>query len=179
MGTEYSQALLLDLKLHPFAISLVFAAAGGAGWLLTLWSGRLRPSARKRLLRVAVWGYPVAAGLRAAATPGASWALSCATGGVVLGRGSSGAASMLLEQTIITEAPPAARATTLSAVNTVQMGLQLILFPLLGILSAEAGVASIFVALAFGLLAASAVLARVVGGGKSTTASPREGTMHR
>ncbi len=101
MGTEYSQALLLGLNLYPFAISLVFAAAGGAGWLFTVWSGRLRPSARKRLLRVALWGYPVAAGLRATATPGATWALSCATGGVVLGRGSGGAASMLLEQTII------------------------------------------------------------------------------
>ena len=100
MGTEYSQALLLGLNLYPFAISLVFAAAGGAGWLLTVWSGRLRPSARKRLLRVALWGYPVAPGV-AAATPGAAWALSCATGGVVLGRGSGGAASMLLEQTII------------------------------------------------------------------------------
>ncbi len=163
VGTEYSQALLLALRLHPFAVSLVFAAAGGAGWLATLGAGRLRRGGRDRLLRIAIWGYPLAAVVRAAATPGTSWALSCATGGVVLGRGSSGAASMLLEQAIVAGAPPAARATTLSAVNTLQMGLQLLVFPLLGVLSARAGVTAIFVALAAGLLVASSILGRLLG----------------
>ena len=167
VGTEYSQALLLALRLRPFEVSLVFAAAGGAGWLATIGAGRLRQAQREKLLRVALWGYPLAAAVRAAAMPGTAWALSSATGGVVLGRGSSGAASMLLEQTIVAEAPPAARATTLSAVNTLQMGLQLLVFPLLGVLSGQAGVTAIFVALAAGLLVASSVLGRVLGARRS------------
>ncbi len=164
VGTEYSQAMLVALNLHPFAISLLFAGAGGAAWLATLASGRLRQHTQGKLLRVAIWGYPLAAALRAAAAPRAPGALAYAAGGMALGRGASGAASMLLEQRIVTGAPRAMRATTLSGVNTLQMALQLVLFPLLGVLSGQAGVSAIFLALTVGLLAASLVLVRVLQG---------------
>ncbi len=164
VGTEYSQALLVALRLHPFEISLVFAAAGLVAWLATLAGGRLDEAQRGKLLRVAIWGYPVAAALRGAAASSAPWALASAAGGLALGRGASGAASMLLEQRIIAAAPSRMRATTLSAVNTLQMALQLLLFPLLGLLSARDGVAAIFLALAVGLLAASLSLWRLLPG---------------
>lgn len=173
VGTEYSQALLAGLSLRPFAISLVFAAAGGVMWLATIATARLQPGARDTLLRLGVWAYPLAAALRGLALPGTPWSLPFAAGGLALGRGASGAASLLLEQRLLDAAPQELRATTLSAVNTVQMGLQLILFPLLGLLSARQGVPAIFLTLALGLTMASMALTRALRRGAAGTGSLR------
>lgn len=174
VGTEYSQALLAGLTLRPFTISIVFAAAGLVMWLATLVAARLGQAARDRLLGLAIWGYPLAAALRGAAWPGTAWAVPLAAGGLTLGRGASGAASMLLEQRLLDAAPRRHRATTLSAVNTVQMGLQLLLFPLLGILSARRRVPAIFLVLTVGLtsacLALTAALRRATAGRRSLVA---------
>ncbi|MDA8346386.1 MAG: hypothetical protein M0Z66_13025 [Thermaerobacter sp.] len=51
VGSEYTQALLQRIGLSPMAISLAFAAAGGASWLGSLLSGRISSASRTRALR--------------------------------------------------------------------------------------------------------------------------------
>lgn len=64
---------------------------------------------------------------------------------------------------MLAAAPDTLRATTLSAVNTLQMGLMLLLFPLLGLVAVRHGVAAIFLALAAGLTLASAAVNSALG----------------
>ena len=59
--------------------------------------------------------------------------------------------SGLLDQRMLDLAPTELRATALSAVNSVQMGLILALFPLLGLLVQNSGISSAFAVLALAL----------------------------
>ena len=144
-------------------------------WLATVAAGRLKQSSAAKLLRLGVWGYPVAAGLRAAAVPATPWVVGLAAGGLALGRGTSGAVSMLLERELVLAAPRHLIATTLSAVNTVQMVLMLAVFPLLGLLATGHGESSPFLALAVGLVAASGSLIAALSHGPAAGAKPGAG----
>lgn len=158
VGTEYSQSLLNDLGLHPLGISIAFAAAATAMWAATVWTGRLASRGRERALRLALWGYPLAAGLRALAVPGWPESIGLGISGLTVARGASGVGALLLEQRLLDEAPATLRATTLSLVNTLQMGLQLVLFALLGLVATRQGMPIVFAVLATGLALAALAL---------------------
>lgn len=150
VATDYSQTLLAFLHLRPYIISLAFAGAGVLAWLATLLAGRVRAGVQERLLRWGLWGYPLSAAIRAVASA-VPWATGVAVGGIALGRGTGGAVSGLLDRRMLDLAPTELRATALSAVNSLQMGLILALFPLLGLLVQNSGIGSAFAVLALGL----------------------------
>lgn len=152
LGTEYTQALLRGVALNPFAISLAFTVAGGAAALGATVSGRIGQEKRAAWLRALLWLYPVAALLRAAAKPARFGAVEAAVAGIVLARFGSGGSSVLTTGMLIERAPDSARATALSAVNTIQMGAMMFLFPGLGWIASGPDVTPIFVALGLGLL---------------------------
>ncbi len=156
VGTEYTQALLSSIGLHPFAISLAFAGAGAAAWLGSLLSGRIPEERRNRALQRLVWLYPAAALVRAFAAPNRAGAASIGAGGIMLARFGSGASGVLVNAALLEEAPPSSRATALSAVDTVQMAALMLLFPVLSFVAGSAGIAFVFLLLAIGLASVAA-----------------------
>ncbi len=131
VGTEYTQALFRGHGLTPALTSVLLGVASALAWLTTWAVGRVPQHRQRGLLRLLLWGYPLSALLRAA--PGRA-ALPFGIPGLCVGRAGSGAASVLTSAELVRRAPAELRATALSAVDTVQMGLTIALFPALGLL---------------------------------------------
>ncbi len=133
VGTEYTQALFRGLGLTPALTSVLLGAASALAWLTSWAVGRVPQHRQRGLLRLLLWGYPLSALLRA--VPGRA-ALAFGIPGLCVGRAGSGAAIVLTSAELVRRAPAELRATALSAVDTVYVGLTIALFPLLGLLGA-------------------------------------------
>ncbi len=156
VGTEYTQALFRGVGLTPGLTSVLLGVASALAWLTTWAVGRVPQNRQRGFLRLLYWGYPLSALMRAAPGRGALW---LGIPGLGIGRAGSGAAVVLTSAELIRRAPAELRATALSAVDTVFVGLTIALFPLLGLLG-TGRIDLVFLILGCGLLCVVLALQR-------------------